>query len=539
MYFLDDIKKKLKIPHDVDVVYPPHEIKADVAIPCFKHDPATLHHALISSHNSLIQSAHIAGRYVNIILNKHIVGSAVLAEILKTNDRYGWRKKNQAKVLIEYSSPNVAKPLHIGHLRNTVIGHALQNIYTAMGNTVITENWLGDWGKQYGLLILAYQKWGDIKKLNHDPILYLISLYTRANAYAVHHKTFDEQARAIFLAIEQGDKKLLTLWKKFRTLSIVAFKKSYRLLGIRFDIWNGESFYIPFMADAIARALKSGVAHADGNAVVVDLEPHGLASYLLVKSDGASLYSARDIATALYRLKKYKPSKMIYVVGSDQEFYLKQIFKTLDCMGYDARDMKHVVNGIVTQEGSKMSTRAGNITTFDTIIETAKKKARARNSRISLRDADSIGIGAIVYNLLSQNNAKTISFNWDHALSLQGNTAPYIQYAYVRTQSIIKKAGRIKKSGMTHDLLYCEGSLIMKLARFPEVIQRSQTSDQPHHLATYLHELVQIFNRFYEEVPILKAEEATRDERLRMVACVGQVLKNGLHLLGINVPKRM
>ncbi|MFH1758965.1 MAG: arginine--tRNA ligase [Patescibacteria group bacterium] len=527
-YILEKIKNKItrQAKRELNIEFPPPEIEADLAIPCFKQDPQKLASLLMDVRHPIIDKVAVVGRYVNLTLDKNKLAKEVLGAVDKSGDNYG-QQKGKKKVLIEYSSPNIAKPLHIGHLRNTVIGMALKNIYEANGYKVITENWLGDWGKQYGLLILGYQKW---HKQGGVTLKDLAKLYSRASKQAEKSKKFNEEAKEIFRQLEKGNKEILKLWKKFREISIRDFKKTYKLIGADFDLWLGESFYAPLMPTIIQETVKKKIAKKDGQAVIVDLSKYGLRSYLLVKGDGASLYSARDLATAKHRLSKYKPEKLIYVVGHEQEFYLKQIFKTLELLGCKKSELQHVTYGIVTLAGKKMSTRAGNIVVVEDILNQAVKKA-----------GKTIGIGAIIYNLLSQGNEKNISFNLKQALNLKGNSAPYIQYGYVRANGIMKKASKLnlKFEIKNLKLISHEAKLAMLLAQYPEVIQKTKELNQPHLIANYLNDLVQEFNRYYENVPILKEEGNVKNFRLLLVKSVAQVIKNGLALLNIKVPEKM
>lgn len=546
MYALEKIVSKLNLPPDLKTVTPPPEVDADLAIPCFKHDPNELAQKIISLRNPYIEKVEVMNRYVNLKLNEQYLSKEVLAEVLKRGDKYGFhssigsRNKKRPKVLIEYSSPNIAKPLHIGHLRNTVLGRSLKKIYEANGYKVITENFLGDWGKQYGLLMLAFEKRGDEKELAKKRTEYLLKLYNQAVQLGKKSKKFDDEAKEIFKRLELGDRRLLKLWKKFRDISISDFKKTYKKLGVDFDLWTGESFYVKKMPAVIERALKKKIAQKDGEAVAVDLERYGLRSYLLVKSDGASLYNARDLAAQSYRADKYKPEKIMILTAHEQEFYFRQLIKTLELMGYPRGKFENVVYGVVTLAGKKMSTRAGNIVTLENILEEAIRKAKG---------SEIIGKGAIIYNLLAQSNKKSVAFDWQRALSLQGSSAPYIQYGYVRAKGVLRKAKifnlqflflrDISRSETIYNLGKIEEELVMSLARFPEIIKQAKDHNEPHLIATYLNGLVQDFNRFYEEKPILKAEKDVMNFRLALTAAVGQVIKNGLGLLGIEAPNKM
>lgn len=539
-YLLDDIKKKTKLPQKAQFVIPPSEARADLAVPAFDFNPNKIADKLKKAKHPLIADVRVVGKYVNIDFDNGKLSAFVLKNILKQGVRYGFNNNGKnKKVLIEYSSPNIAKPLHIGHLRNTVLGMALKNIYSANGYKVLTENWLGDWGKQYGLLILAYKKWGNDEKFKKSPTNHLLKLYVRITKLAEKNKKLDEEAKSIFKKLESGDKDLMRLWKKFRQASIRDFKKTYKKLGAEFDYWNGEFFYTEFMEKIVKKAIRKGVAKKEVEGpVVVNLEKYGLRSYLLTKSDGTSLYDTRDLAAAEYRLKKYKPEKIIYVVGKEQELHLKQIFKTMELMGYPKDKFVHIGYGIVSLKGIKMSTRAGNIVALDDLLEKAVKKADGKKV---------IGIGAVIYNMLSHSNERNISFSWDRSLNLQGNSAPYTQYVYVRILGILRKVTKGKGEAFPEAKLFgaefhptpAETEVVKALAFYPEVIKKAQMKNSPHLIANYLNNLSQKFNRFYEVDPILKAGKETKMRRLLLVKATGQVIKNGLSLLGIKTPNKM
>jgi len=532
-YLLDNLEKKLKLPKGAKLILPPAEVDADLAISAFKLDKEKIVKKIRLLKSSLVADVKVVGGYINIKFDTNKLAAGVIKNVLKKKDKYGFNASGKKKtVLVEYSSPNIAKPLHVGHLRNTVLGVVLKNIYSANGYKVLTENWLGDWGKQYGLLILAYQKWGN--KNNDIECRYLLDLYIRISKAAKKSKKIDQEARDIFRKLEEGDKSLLKLWKKFRDASVKDFKKTYKRLGAEFDFWHGEHFYTPFMEAVVKEALKKKVAKKEkGGPVVVDLDKYGLRSYLLAKTDGASLYDTRDLATAKYRLKKYKPEKIIHVVGHEQELHLKQLFKTMGLLGYPEEKLKHVSYGLVAMKGVKMSTRVGNIIFLDDLLDEAVKKSKGNKI---------IGIGAIIYNILSQSNERSISFSWEKALNLRGSSAPYIQYAYVRALGILRKAGNLSYFTSPYkgeEISNSEAELVKALVFYPRVVKKAQENNSPHLIANYLNDLAQKFNRFYEKNPILKAESKVKRQRLLLTKAMAQVIKNGLSLLGIETPNKM
>ncbi len=526
-YTLDKLKKKLALPESLQIKFPPAEIEADLAIPCFREDPKKIASKIKRLKLPLIEEIKIEGRYVNLILNKNLLAKQVFNDIEKAGNEYGWAKDGK-KILIEYSSPNVAKPMHIGHLRNNVIGHALENIYKARGNKVTTVNHIGDWGTQFGRLILAWQKWGP-KPITVEN---LYKLYVRINKQCEKNKKLEQEARDLFTKLEAGDKKLEKLWDKFRTHSIKEFKKIYKEFDMEFDLWQGESFYQKESEKIIKEALKKGVAtKEEDGAIVVDLEKHKLPSYILQKADGSTLYAGRDLAAAKWRLKNNKPARILYVVGHEQELYFKQIFKTLELLGYDAGKLEHISYNLITIKGKKASTRAGRTIFLNDVIK--ETLHRTKKNKI-------IGLGALVYNTVSQRRNRAINFDWKKTLNLEGDSAPYIQYGYVRAQSILKKAKQKKINGKIVIKTEREIKLVKLLAQYPEIIKQSQLLNEPHLIANYLNDLVQEFNRFYNFDPVLAADESNKIKtRLMLVASVAKTIKNGLALLGIKVPKKM
>ncbi len=538
MFGLEKIASKIEIP--------PEGIGADLAIPCFREKPEDVAEKIRDLNNPLFGNVVVTGRYVNISFNLNALAAAVLAEVAEKKEKYGWNGDyTGATVMLEYSAPNIAKPMHMGHARNNAIGHALVNIYRANGYTVVVTNHFGDWGMSLAKIMLAFQKWGDRAAFEKDPIRTLLDLYVRITKEIKAAPELEDEARELFRKLEAGDPALRALWQEFRDISVKNFERVYALFGINFDLWHGESFYEPFIKEAVDEALAKGAAvygepdpssakamEGRGKPVVVNLDAFKLPSFLLVKSDGASLYSARDIAVGRWRLKEYpQVEKIIYVVGHEQELYLRQIFKTLGLMGYPEEKFKHVSYGVVTLDGKKISTREGGIV----FLEDGLKEAVAKTKGIK-----EVGVGAILYNMLSMGREHDIAFSWDAALSVQGNSAPYIQYAYVRAKAILEKAG-----GVGADAAYSpiasgsrEAVLLKRIAEYPQAVRQAHVLDAPHIIATFLNEFAQEFSRFYDAVPVLE-EGGARALRLALVAASAQVIKNGLWLLGIEVPERM
>ena len=527
MFGLEKIVNKVEIP--------PSEVDADLAVPAFNLDKNKILEEIKALNNPLFKEIKIAGPYINIKFDIEILAPKIIGQINKEGEKFGFNEDGKdKKIMIEYSGPNIAKPMHMGHARNNALGHALVNIYKANGYEVITTNHLGDWGMSLAKIMLAYQKWGDEKKLDSEPIKHLLDLYIRITKEVEINKELENEARVLFKKFEDGDKELRSLWQKFRDISVTDVKRVYDMLGIDFDLWHGESFYEPMINEVIQEALDKKVATQETEGpVVINLDQFNIPSYLLRKSDGSSLYSARDLAVGKWRLQNYNPDKILYVVGHEQELYLKQIFKTLGLMGYPEEKFEHISYGMVTLDGKKIATRSGNIVFLEDGLKEAIKRAK---------DNKEVGIGAVIFNMLHQGREKDIAFSWDAVLNLQGNSAPYIQYGYVRAFSILEKANfkfQISNFKFTN-LNSSESRLIKMFAYYPEIIRQAKKLNAPHIIATFLNNFVQEFNRFYTNNPVISAEnKEIKNSRLLLTKSVAQVIKNGLWLLGIQVPEKM
>ena len=529
MFGLEKIAQKIEIP--------PAGMAADLAIPCFKEDPRVVAEKIRALNNPLFGNITVAGRYVNISFDVPVLASTVINEVTRQKEKYGWNDAGANKtIFLEYSSPNIAKPMHMGHARNNAIGHSLARLYQANGYTVVTANFIGDWGMSLAKIMLAYGKWNSADEFAKDPIRHLFGLYVRITEDIVKNPALEDEARSLFKRLAGGDAELTALWKTICAVSLTDFKRVYAMLGIDFDIWNGESFYEQFIPTIIDEALVTGVAtQAKDGPVVVDCNDPKLPPFLLRKSDGASLYGARAHAVAEWRRKGYTHAgKIIYVVGHEQELYLKQIFRTLGKMGYPEEKFVHVPYGVVTLEGKKIATRTGNIVFLEEGLREATKRAKGIKE---------VGIGAIIYNMLSMGREHDIAFSWGLALSLTGNSAPYIQYAYVRAKAILEKAGAgdttvLKTKNYKLETISPEACLVKRIAHYPEAVRQAHALNAPHIVATFLNNFAQEFNRFYDAVPVL-AEGEGRALRLMLVGASALVIQNGLWLLGIDVPERM
>ena len=505
---------------------PPAVIEADLTIPCFAADPQKIAEK-IRGLDSLIAEVKIAGRYVNIIFDKERLAAGVLKQIEKEKNQYGSSKIGRLrKIIVEYSQPNVAKPLSVGHLRATLVGQVLKNLYDFQGYKTIGINHIGDWGTQFGKLLVAYDKWPKERRN-------LFHLYVKFHEEAKKNPVLEDEARTAFGQLEKGNKNYREIWKKIVSDSLKEFNKIYKLLGVKFDHTTGESFYHKLVPAVIEEAVKKETAKPSEGAIIVPEETTGLPTFVIQKKDEATIYAGRDLAAARYRLKKFRPDKIIYVTGSEQELYFRQIFKALELLGQRREKFEHVSFGLVRLAEGRMATREGRVILLNDLIKEAIK--RAKN--------ETVGLGAIIYNVLAVSREKTVVFDWQKMLNLRGNSAPYLLYVYARCRSILRKlknpGARIKSTNQNLKLTDSETKLIKLSAGFPDICERAQKERAPHLVANYLNELAQEFNRFYEKEPVLKAPDDVRNFRLRLVSAVAQIMKNGLGLLNIKTLEKL
>lgn len=475
--------------------------------------------------------------FINFYLSKSFFADRV-AHIRQAGDDFGRNKSGAGRtVIVEYSSPNIAKPFTVGHLRSTIIGDAIANILAFSGYEVIRDNHLGDWGTQFGKLIVALRKWGDIEaiKESEEPIKELVDLYVRFHKEAEDNEALEAQARAAFTALESGEADATRLWKVCRQLSLEEFGSTYRRLGISFDTMYGESFFAD-KTDAVIELLQAeGVVQESEGALLVFFDDDTLPPLMVRKQDGSTLYATRDLATDMFRKDEYGDDILIInEVGSEQTLYFKQLYRTEEMIGLFEKNQRfHVAHGLFRFADGKMSTREGNVIWLEDILDEAVTRAKEFNEGV----AEPVGIGAVKYNDLKREAITDITFDWDEVLNLEGNSGPYLQYTYARTQSVLQKAAA---EGLTPsvDSLPTETTDIERLVyRFPEVVERSADQCAPHFICTYLHQLAQAFNTFYAHRPIIDSDESAY--RLALTSAVGQVLKNGLNLLGIETVESM
>lgn len=502
-----------------------------------------------------IKDVEVAGPYINIMVDRHRLYNSMLHYVSSIGRKYGRSNVNTGKVaFIDFSSPNIAKPLGVGHLRSTIIGHALANIYEWTGFGVIRANHLGDWGTQFGELIYAYKTWGDDRIIGKNPVLELKNLYVKFHEQVKANPLIKKEARRLFNELEKGNDQLLALWKKFRDWSIDDFKKTYQKIGVRFDTYIGESYFAKQADEVIKDCLNKNVCKQDKQSAVVIVESLGdLPSFLLRKQDSSSLYIARDLAALKYRVSVFNPDVILYVVGSEQDLNFKQLFSLAKEVGYlpDTVRVEHIAFGMVLSEGQKMSTRKGTLVELETVMAKAIEKARgvlekndpSLNKQEMDDVAETIGVGAVLYNDLRQSRIKNISFDWDRMLKFEAGSSTYLQYTHVRISSILAKAAKERQCDESlsyqfeHDK---EFELAKKILLFPQVINDSQENNAPHLICTYLEELAQHLNSFYAEVPVIRTkEDSLFSSRITLIKTVATVMENGLSLLGIKIPPKM
>ena len=487
------------------------------------------------------------GPYVNFFLNKAKISDQVIKEVIKEGADYGQQNEGQGgNITIDLSSPNIAKPFSVGHLRSTVIGDALSNIFRKMGYNTIKINHLGDWGKQFGLLMVAYKKWGNKEAVEANPIDELLQLYVRINAEIENDPALDDEGRLWFKKLEDGDPEATELWQWFRDESLVEFNRIYELLGVEFDSLNGEAFYNDKMDEAVKILEDKGLLKESKGASIVDLDDVNLPPAMIKKSDGATLYITRDIATAMYRARTYNFVKNVYVVGQEQSNHFRQLKAVLKKMGFDwSDDMIHVDFGLVTKNRQKLSTRKGNIILLEPTLQEAISRAKAqieeKNPNLENKEAvaHAVGVGAVKFYDLKTDRRNGYDFDLEAMVSFEGETGPYVQYAYARIQSILRKADFKPSLDANYNLNDAESWEIIKLIQdFARIVKRASDNFEPSLIAKYAISLAQAFNKYYAHTRILD-ETPERDSRLALSYTTAVVLKEALRMLGVEAPEKM
>lgn len=496
---------------------------------------------------SAFEKVVATGPYVNFFLDKSKISDQVIKSVIEAGADYGQQDEGHGQnITIDLSSPNIAKPFSVGHLRSTVIGDALSNIFRKMGYNTIKINHLGDWGKQFGLLMVAYKKWGSKEAVEANPIDELLKLYVRINAEIENDPELDEEGRKWFKKLEDGDPEATELWQWFRDESLVEFNRIYRLLGVEFDSLNGEAFYNDKMDEGVQILEDKGLLKESKGASIVELDDVNLPPAMIKKSDGATLYITRDIATAIYRARTYNFVKNIYAVGQEQSNHFRQLKAVLKKMGFDwSDDMVHVDFGLVTKNRQKLSTRKGNIILLEPTLQEAISRAKAqieeKNPELENKEevAHAVGVGAVKFYDLKTDRRNGYDFDLEAMVSFEGETGPYVQYAYARIQSILRKANFTPSTDATYSLSDPESWEIIKLLQdFSRVVKRAAENYDPSLIAKYAINLAQAFNKYYAHTRILD-ESPERESRLALSYSTAVVLKEALRLLGVDAPEKM
>ncbi len=536
---------------------PPNSDLGDFAYPCFKlakefrKAPPMIAAELKDkfSDSLYISEVKATGPYLNFFVNNELFAKNVITEVLEKGSDYANSKSGEGKMIVlDYSSPNIAKTFHVGHIRSTVIGNALKNIYDKLGYDTFGINYLGDWGTQFGKLIVAYKKWGDKERTEKDDVVELTRIYVKFHEEAEKDDSLNDEARAWFMKMQNGDEEALSLWKWFKEISLREFERIYKRLEVTFDSYDGESFFNDKMMPVVEEIREKGILKESQGAQIVDLEQFNLPPCLILRSDGGTLYPTRDISAAIYRKKTYDFHKTIYVTAVDQKVHFEQWFKVIELMGYDWHDkLTHVQFGLVSLETGKLSTRKGNVISMEQLLDESVQKTLSiieeKNPNLENKEkvAKDIGIGAIIFNDLYNSRIKDVTFSWDRMLNFEGETGPYVQYTHARSCSVLAKAGYKKSTNIDFSILTDSSTLaLVKLFdTFEDKLESVIKKDEPYILTRHLVEISKAFNKFYHNNTIITDDEATTQARLAVVECTRNMLSMGLNLLGINSPEKM
>ena len=550
-----DIREMIEIPPDSSM--------GDFAFPCFRlaktmrKAPQMIAADLAEklAGNEAFSKVENVNAYVNFFMNKAEVAGAAVDAVIKAGAAYGGSDQGNGKtVCIDYSSPNIAKPFHIGHIRSTVIGNSLYKIFDSLGYNVVRINHLGDYGTQFGKMIVAYRKWGSKEEVEAEPIKSLLKYYVKFHEEAEKDPALDDEARHTFTLLENGAEEETALWQWFRDESLKEFNYVYDLLGITFDSYAGESFYSDKM-DRVVDILESkGLLKDSDGTQIVDLSEYNMTPALIKKKDGSTLYITRDLAAVLYRKETYDFDKCIYVVASQQNLHFQQLFKIVSLMGFDWADKcVHVPFGMVSLEDGTMSTRKGKVVFLLDVLTKAIEKTKEviAEKNVAEEDIDQtakdVGIGAVMFQELSNNRIKDYVFSWDKVLNFEGETGPYVQYTHARARSVLRNAGASAEAVLNGtakpDMKYITGEaayeLVKAIASFPEVVQDAAAKYEPSVVTRHIIDVAQFFNKFYHDEHILVDNEEEKQAKLALVYAAKQTIANGLALLGIAAPERM
>lgn len=542
-------------PELIQIEIPKDEQHGDLAFPCFqlakefRKAPNMIAAELAEKVNAnllpIFEKAVPIGGYLNFFLSRSEVVKDILTKIGQAGETYGDSPDGQGRrVAIDMSSVNIAKPFAIHHLRSTMIGNAIANIYKSQGYDVLKINHLGDWGTSFGKLIVGYRYWGHEYDLTDNAVRQLLALYVRFNQEAENKPELEEEARAAFKALEDGEEEAVTLWKRFIDISLAEFEKTYRLLNVEFDSYLGESFYNDKMEAVEDELREKGLLQKSEGAEIVDLSAYEMPPCLIRKSDGATLYATRDLAAALYRKRIMAADRLLYVVGAEQKLHFRQIFKVLELMGeaWAETDCVHVPFGTMFVDGQKLSSRKGQVVFLEDVlrkaIEVAASVIEEKNPDLPNKQevAEAVGVGAIIFNDLKNNRVNDVNFVWDEALNFDGETGPYVQYTYARLSSLLRKGG-YSSAGELTDVSAVGGdvewSLVKLLGRFPNAMERATEQYDPSVVAKYVIDVCQLFNRYYNTTRILEGDQAEITQKLTLVAATRTVIGKCLHLLGL------
>ena len=549
----EELQSYIEIPKD--------ETMGDYAFPCFrlakelKKAPPVIANELkekLDLDSNIISKVEVAGGYLNFSINRQTLTKEVLKEFEEKKEDYGKSNLGEEKnIIVEYSSPNIAKPFHIGHLRSTVIGGALYKIYQFLGYHAIGINHLGDYGTQFGKMIEGYKRWGDEYDIATNPIDELTKIYVRINQLCKEDETVLDICRDNFKKLEDGDEYCTKIWNLFRKLSLKEFQRIYDLLNIQFDSLNGEAFYSDKMGEVVELLEKSGKLVESQGAKIIDLEEKKMAPCMIVKSNGSTTYATRDLAAILYRVRNYHFDKALYVVAYEQNLHFKQVFEVAKLLGIDEKyveGLEHVPFGMVHLKSGKMSTREGNVIKLEELLQEAIARSQAiieeKNPELEDKEevAKRVGIGAVIFNDLSNNRIKDEIFDWDTILNFQGETGPYIQYIYVRTQSVLNRLGYVPTLEQVDiaNLMDEESIRIVKLIyQLTDILTSVVQKNEPSILARYLIDLAKAYSAFYNEHKVMVDEKDVKEARAYLTYMTGSVLKTGAELLGMEMPDRM
>ena len=535
---------------------PPQDNMGDYSFPCFslaktlRKNPALIAEDLAKEFDTEgFEKVENLNAYLNFYVDRKVFEEEILKEILEKKEKYGSSDKGSGKnIVIDFSSVNIAKPFHIGHIRSTVIGDALRNIHDFLGYNTIASNYIGDYGTQFGTMIAAYKLWGDEEKLKENPIKELLALYVRYNSEAADDEKMMDDARAEFMNLENGEEEATRLWKHFKEISFNEFDRVYKMLDIDFDNYNGESYHSEFIPAVLEELKEKNLLVESDGAYIVDLSEFDLPPAIIIKSNGSSAYITRDIATAINRKKVYDFDKNLYVVATQQNLHFQQLFAILKLMGYDFYDdCKHIPFGMVSLKDQTLSTRKGQVVFLEDVLNKAVDKTKeimeSRDNKIENVEevAEIIGIGAVKFQELYNNRIKDYVFDWDEVLNFDGETGPYVQYTYARAKSVLRKADFKENTEISFDNITSdeEFALVKALGNFKDVVAKAAEKYEPSLITRHLTEIAKNFNKFYNACQINVEDEKIKEERLALSYATSIVIKTGLGLLGIKTVEQM